>query len=276
MHKSFYALNRASPVLRQLDTDCIELDHAPAIRMVVHPQHLVALADEGSVGAEKFRALAIRLRNFQRRQQLKKILVTSSVKGEGKRVVSANLAVTLGQCQRTLLIDCDLHQSGLQDVLGSHGQNGIAEWWKGSDSVLTFFRRVDKLSLWYLSAGQVVEPPLEILQSQRFSGMLNQVARWFDWVIIDSPPLVPVSDSSVLAAQADGSLLIVRQAKTPKPLLQQALNTENLKLLGIVANEWENSEHRYYTQYKGHEYSQHRELAPDNNRGLPAASDVEQ
>jgi Mrp family chromosome partitioning ATPase len=79
--------------------------------------------------------------------------------------------------------------------------------------------------------------------------MLNQVGGWFDWVILDSPPLLPVADSSLLAGQADGTLLVVRQANTPKPLLKEALKTENLKLLGIVANEWQSSNERYYTKY---------------------------
>jgi capsular exopolysaccharide synthesis family protein len=228
----------------------------------------VALTDEGSVGAEKFRALAIRLRNFQRRQKLRKILVTSSVKGEGKSVISANLAVTLAQGQRTLLLDCDLHQSGLRDVLGSHGQPGLADWWRQSDPIGTFLRRLDGLSLWYLSAGQVAEPPMAILRSRRFGEMLSQIARWFDWIIIDSPPLVPVSDSSLLAAHADGTLLVVRQAQTPKPLLSEALKTENLKLLGVVANEWESLEHRYYSQYyRG--YTPHPEPTPADSRHLP-------
>jgi len=269
MHKSFYALNRASPVLRELDADCIELDHAPSIRMVVHPQHLVAFTDQGSVGAEKFRALAIRLRNFQKRQQLRKILVTSSVKDEGKSVVSANLAASLAQGQRTLLVDCDLHQSGLQNVLGSHGQAGLTEWWKGADPVVGFLRRVDRVSLWYLSAGQVAHAPLEILQSRRFSEMLNQIAKLFDWVIIDSPPLIPVPDSSVLASHADGSLLIIRQATTPKPLLREVLKTENLKLLGIVANDWESSEHRYYSQYYKN-YAPRQLVRLDDSQCLPS------
>ena len=275
MHKKFYALNRVSQVLRQCDSDSSELDDSPTIRLAVHPQHLVAFTDQGSMGAEKFRALALRLRNFQKRQQLRKLLVTSSVKGEGKSIISANLAVTLAlQGQRTLLIDGDMHQSGLRDILGSHGQMGLGDWWGKSDPIVRFLHRVDGISLWYLSAGQVAEPPLEILQSQRFSGMLNLIAGWFDWVIIDSPPLVPVADSSLLATQTDGTLLIVRQGKTPKPLLREALKTENLKLLGIVTNEWQDTEHSYYGQYyksygaTGRQYvssSKSRRLSGTNN-----------
>ena len=273
VHKRFYAANRISQVM-QLESGCLELDCAPPIQSVVHPRYLVALTDQGGIGAEKFRALAIRLRNFQKRQRLKKILITSSVKGEGKSVISANVAVTLAQVQRTLLIDCDLHQSGLRDVLGSHGQPGLGEWWAQAGSAMNFLRRMNALPLWYLSSGQISQPPLEILQSQRFSDMLHQMSRWFDWIILDSPPLVPVADSGLLATHADGTLLVVRQGNTPKPLLKEALKTENLKLLGIVANEWEGAEQSYYSHYyKG--YILHRKLAPTDNRCLTGSVDSE-
>lgn len=248
MHRYSYAPS-GPPEVVQWDGDLLELDRARPIEMVVRPRGLVMLTDQGSPGTEKFRSLAIRLKNFQKRQGLKKLLVTSSVKGEGKSVISANTAVALAQTQRTLLIDCDLHQSGLRDVLGIHGQPGLADWWKQREPITNFLRRMESHSLWYLSAGHSSEPPLEILQSQPFSEMLNHVSRWFDWVILDSPPLLPVTDSSLLAGQVDGTLLVVRQANTPKPLLKEALKTENLKLVGIVANEWQSSSERYYMQY---------------------------
>lgn len=273
VHKRLYASNRISALV-QTEPGCLELDCAPPHQSVVNPRCLVALTEPGGAGAEKFRSLAIRLRNFQKRQRLKKILVTSSIKGEGKSVISANLAVSLAQAQRTLLIDCDMHQSGLRDVLGSHGQPGLGEWWRQSRSVMNFLRRLDEVPLWLLSAGQVFDPPMEILQSQRFSDMLHQLSRWFDWVILDSPPLVPVADSGVLAAHVDGTLLVVRQGNTPKPLLKEALKTESLKLLGIVANEWEANEQSYYSRYYK-DYIPSQKLASTDRRRTPEASDAE-
>lgn len=273
VHKRLYASNRISQVVR-VESGCLELDCAEPVQLIVNPRYLVALTDPGSIGAEKFRALAIRLRSFQKRQRLKKLLITSSVKGEGKSVVSANLAVTLAQTQRTLLIDCDLHQSGLRNVLGNQRQPGIAEWWNQSGSPLEFLRRIDSLPLWYLSAGQPGDPPLDILQSQRFVDMLYQFSRWFDWIVLDSPPLVPVADSTVLGTYADGTLLVVRQANTPKPLLREALKTENLKLLGIVANEWQGGERSYYSQYyKG--YPTRRALNTSENQQLLSSTEPE-
>lgn len=229
----------------------MDLESCPPIPIIA-PQHLVAVTERDSIGAENFRSLAIRLKSFQKRRQLKRLLVTSSIKGEGKSVISANLAATLAAQERVLLIDGDMHQAGLQEVLGSCGQSGLADWWKTPEPIINFLTRVEGLSLWYLPAGEAKEDPLEILQSQKLVEMLRQVSGWFDWVIIDSPPLVPVSDSSLWAAQVDGTLLIVRRATTPRSLLKKALETEHLKLLGIVTNEWEETHQQYYGGYYGY------------------------
>ena len=255
----------------QWESDHVELDQAEPMQMAVRPKCLDTLTNPGSPASERFRNFAIRLKSFQRRQRLQKLLITSSVKGEGKSVISANLAVTLAQTQRTLLIDCDLHQSGLRDVLGVHGQPGIGEWWRHSRSAVNFLRRLDGLSLSYLSAGHVTEQPVEILQSERFAEMLNQMSRWFDWVIVDSPPLLPVADSGLLADQVDAALLVVRQGHTPKPLLKEALKTENLKLLGIIGNQWQVSTEHYYNEYyKG--YMQHSSIDEQSSGATAKAS----
>ncbi len=80
--------------------------------------------------------------------------------------------------------------------------------------------------------------------------MLTQVAEWFEWVIIDSPPLAAVADPNVWATQADGTLLVVEQAKTPKKLLGKTLEgIENLKVIGVVVNGSQDTSHQYYRQY---------------------------
>src|SRR5947207_12385046 len=239
-------------VLQLADRKLMELDAVPPLHITAPPQHLLAFTEDDSIGAERFRSLAIRLRSFRKRRQLKKLLVTSSIKAEGKSVISANLAVTLAAQERVLLIDGDLHQAGLQDVLGSRGQSGLADWWRTAEPLAHFLTRLEGFSLWYLAAGEAEEDPLEILQSPKFAETLSQIATWFDWVIIDSPPLVPIPDSSLWATQVDGTLLIVRRGTTPKPLLKKALETEHLNLLGLITNEWEEMHQQYYGRYYGY------------------------
>ena len=96
MNKIF-ALNGEAEVLREFDTNAIEVDHVPVIQLVVQPQHLVAFTDQASPGAEKFRVLALRLRNFQKRQQLKKLLVVLAAHREQIEQQLADLQATLDE-----------------------------------------------------------------------------------------------------------------------------------------------------------------------------------
>jgi capsular exopolysaccharide synthesis family protein len=249
----------SSRMLQDMDHDLGELNEPPGVALdVPRNARLVAMMEQESVGAEKFRVLAARLQYFRKQRQLKKVVITSTIKGEGKSVVSANLALTLARRQRTLLIDGDLRQSGLRELLTTHGLAGVTEWWREPAEVSEFFARVSAVPLWVLPAGEAMGEPLEILQSRRMSEMLSQVAEWFEWVIIDSPPLAAVADPNVWATQADGTLLVVEQGKTPKKLLQKTLQSiENLKLIGVVMNGAQDADHQYYRQYY---------KAPGNNK----------
>jgi capsular exopolysaccharide synthesis family protein len=214
---------------------------------------LVSFPEQSSIGAERFRMLAGRLQYFQKQRRLKKVAITSAVPGEGKSLVAANLAFSLARTQRTLLIDGDLHQSGLKKLLGTHGVRGLTEWWETGGSISDFLLHVDAISLWYLPSGQAKGQPLEILQSHRMAEALGELSESFEWIIIDSPPLVAVADGHIWATHADGTLLVVRQGMTPKKLLQSALeNAASLKLLGSVMNAAQESrQQHYYSSYYG-------------------------
>lgn len=239
------------PVRQEVEIGLEDLDRPQVITLdKTADPCLVALNDDSDVGAEKFRTLAVRLRGLQQSRSLKKILITSSIKGEGKSVVSANLALTLARRHRTLLVDGDLRQSGLAGLLQTHAVAGLADWGRGGDGLFRFLWRINDLPLWLLPAGEFAEEPLELIQSPQFSERFAQLTEHFAWVVIDSPPLVPVADAQTWAAQADASLLVVREATTPKQLLKTALESaENLKLLGIVMNDHSETSHPYYGQY---------------------------
>jgi capsular exopolysaccharide synthesis family protein len=233
-----------------MDMDSVGKDHRPAPPLIpLESSRLAAMFDDRSVGAEKFRILESRLQYLRKQRPLKRILITSTVKGEGKSVISANLAVTLGRRHKTLLIDGDLRLSGLVDLLGTQELPGLADWWRQSGEIAPFLRRVGSFKLSCLPAGVSSCQPLELLQSQRMSEMLNEISESFEWVIIDSPPLV-LSDPNLWANLSDGTLLVVKQGKTPKRLLRKSLEgIENLKLIGIVMNGSQDAGHRYYGHY---------------------------
>jgi len=235
---------------RSANSHSVAIEQPPELPLIPpESSRLAAMFHEKSVGAEKFRVLASRLQYLRKQRPLKRIVITSTVKGEGKSVIAANLAVTLGRRHKTLLIDGDLRQSGLVDLLGIDDLPGLADWWRQSTGIAPFLRRVGSFKLSCLPAGRSASQPLEILQSQRLSEMLNQVAESFDWVIIDAPPMI-LADPNLWATLSDGTLLVVKEGTTPKRLLQKCLESvENLKFIGVVMNASQDAKHRYYGQY---------------------------
>lgn len=239
----------------------IDLDHARPLTVAATPERrLIALAGERSLGAEKIRLLASRLRHLQGQRAIKKLLVTSSVKDEGKTLVSANVAVSLAKTgQRVLLIDGDCHQANAGRLLGAKGSPGLTNWWISAGTMQSYLMRINKLPLWFLPAGETIEQPLEILQSARLADEINRIAGWFDWTIIDSPPCAPLADAGVWASIADGILLVAREGKTPKRLLRKVLGSlDNKKLLGIVLNDCTDPDQHYYMHYYNLHHTEHR------------------
>jgi len=203
-------------------------------------QRLVALADPNSQGAEMFRVLATRLAHMQNKRRLQKLLITSSVGDEGKSVVSVNLALTLARRHnaRTLLIEADLRRPSASTLLTSSPLRGISDWDAGKLSLEDSLYQVNDLPLWFLSAGQGMQEPLPLLESDRFAKMLDTISSTFDWVLLDATPMLPMADATSLSRLCDGVLVVVREGFTRRRVLDKALESiEKSKLLGVVFNE---------------------------------------
>ena len=170
---------------------------------------LICLTAPESLGAEKFRFLGVRLRQLQHTRPLKKLLITSMIPEEGKSTVAANLATILARKQqpKILLLDGDLRRPSLSKQFGLGRLPGLSEWLHGEPRPITHIYRLEGPNLWFLPAGHPPENPLELMQSGRLSKLMEQLAAWFDWIIIDSPPVLPLADTSVWARLADGILL---------------------------------------------------------------------
>lgn len=213
---------------------------------------LVSLGEEGSLGAEKFRFLAVRLRQIRQTRPLKKVLITSTIPQEGKSTVAANLACTMARRkpQRTLLLEGDLRRPNIAAQFGIGNLPGLCEWLSGETETISLYRLQD-LGVWILPAGSAPENPLELMQSGKLSPLMAQLEAWFDWIIIDSPPVLPLADTSIWSRLADGVLLVTRKGITEKQQLQRGLETlEKSKLLGALVNSSENASHSdYYQRY---------------------------
>ena len=242
-----------TPEFESGSTPSIELDGCAPLTF--HPtaqSRLISLTDERSIGAEKLRVLATKLRHLRNKKNFSTVLITSSMKGEGKSLMASNLALTFSKQVRhqTLIVDCDFRCPTLHKLFGVDAGPGIGDWWSEDLPLNRIIRKHPDLPLWFLSAGQIPDQPLEILQSQRFADLITKVGGLFRWVVIDSPPLTPMADSSVLGHLAEGIVLVVRQAVTSTKALTAAMDAvERKKLLGVVVNESTTSERRYYDQY---------------------------
>jgi capsular exopolysaccharide synthesis family protein len=230
-----------------------DLEHCPSLSVAVAPgSRLVSIEKEESLGAEKFRFLAVRLRQLRQTRPLKKVLVTSTIPQEGKSTVAANLACTLARRrpQKTLLLEGDLRRPTLATRFGIGRVAGLSEWFRGEGSAMNIYR-LDSLGMWVLPAGYSAENPLELMQSGKLSPLMDQLSAWFDWIVIDSPPVLPLADTSVWARLADGILLVTRPGVTEKQQLQRGLATlEKSKLLGALVNSSTDAAHSdYYQRY---------------------------
>jgi capsular exopolysaccharide synthesis family protein len=216
---------------------------------------LVCLTDQGSLAAEKFRVLGFRLRNLREKRHLKRIVVTSTLPEEGKSLSAANLALNQSRSKilKTVLIDGDLRRPTLGSRFGlSRSIPGLAECLRGEKELSEVLYKLQNTNLWFLPAGVPPENPLDLMQSGRAVDVLNQLGNVFDWIIIDSPPVIPLADTGFWMKQSDGVLLIVREGVTEKKPLKKVLEMiDPATLLGVVVNGCSSSEHENYYQRYG-------------------------
>jgi capsular exopolysaccharide synthesis family protein len=200
---------------------------------------LVSLTDRESPTAEAFRLLSVRLRDLRRTQTLKKLLITSTIPREGKSTVAANLACALAQRteEKILLLEGDIRRPTLMQMFDVGAVPGICDWLQGENPVPSNIYRLEGAGIWILPAGKAPSAPLEILQSKKLPVLMDQLAATFDWVIIDSPPVLPLADTSIWSRIADGILLVARQGTSEKEPLERGLPAlDSKKLLGAVLN----------------------------------------
>jgi capsular exopolysaccharide synthesis family protein len=234
-----------------------EPDETPAVFVRPLPEsHLVALTEPNSLGAEKFRALATRFDHLRNQRELRSFQVTSSVIDEGKTLVAGNIAVTLAKYSgsKTLLVEGDLHRPSLANLFGLKELRGLNHWWSGGEQELgKFVYRTNGIPLWFLPAGKPCDQPSDMLRSDRFQKAFRHLASQFEWIVVDSTPMLPIVDVNLWSRLVDGTLLVVREGVAPVDALKRGLQAlDHPKLIGVVVNEAkEISKVGYAGQYYG-------------------------
>ncbi|HTT24131.1 MAG TPA: CpsD/CapB family tyrosine-protein kinase [Candidatus Sulfotelmatobacter sp.] len=208
--------------------------------------------NDSAKGTEEYRTLRSRLYHIRERMPLKKLLVTSALPKEGKSFTSANLAQVLVRQhgRRALLIDADLRGPRLHQMLGTPQGPGLAEYLLGKADEASVIQRGPMEGFFFIPSGESIEDPAELVASGRLKILLQRVEPLFDWIIVDSPPAIPVSDASVLAKVCDGVLMVVRSASTPSDVARKArMEFPDQMLVGVVLNGTERDEAQYARYY---------------------------
>jgi capsular exopolysaccharide synthesis family protein len=230
-----------------------ELSHIPAENIALTPEsRIVYFSQPDSPGADRFRLLRMRLWPLWEAGKLKTLLVTSAQAQDGKSTVVLNLATALAeQGKRSVLVmEGDLYHPSLSPRLGIPDRDGLAECLETAQDPMSLLRRVDPLGWYLLPAGHARKNPTELLQSPILSNIFETLRSYFDWVIVDTPPAMPQTDTLSLRQYADAGLLVVRADRTPRDAVEAAIGrvgTQNL--LGIVLNGSEELD-RLYSDYR--------------------------
>lgn len=184
-----------------------------------------------------------------------KLLVTSSAPSEGKTTVACSIAIALAQSgQRTCIIDCDLRRPRLHRIFDRRGDAGVTTVLVGDASLEEVAKPTVVENLWSIPAGPIPPNPADLFHSERFKKFLALAAASFDRIIIDSPPLVAVTDSAILSTLVDGTVFVVRAASTTRALASQgmrALADVDAPVVGAVLNaaDLRRTEYSYYQYY---------------------------
>jgi len=233
----------------------VQIEQIPIEEVQVHPSSRIVMhTDPRSAGADRFRFLRMCLRELWNAGKLKSLQITSAMPQDGKSTVAMNLATALaeGGKRTVLLIEADLHRPTLTQQLGLERRSGLADCLEDGLDPAIALRRLDPLNWYLLPAGEPRSNPTELLQTDAFAGVLQRLSPHFDWILIDSPPVLPLTDALSLARQANATLMVAREGRTPREAIEKSIAIlGRQRVLGIVLNAVEGLE-RIYSGYYGY------------------------
>ncbi len=209
--------------------------------------------DPQSAVAEAYRSLRTAVYFGTKDQQCRTILVTSPERGDGKTTMASNLAISIAQAgRRVILIDADM-RAPMQDLIfGINGRVGLATVMAGKEQSGAVIRHTGIENLDLLPAGVAARNPSELLNNQKFIDLLEELAEKYDQVIIDSPPLLAVTDARIIAASTDATVLVLRAGKSNRKLSELSIDglvSVGAKLLGAVVNDIRRRSYKSYGSY---------------------------
>ncbi len=205
-----------------------------------------------SITAESYRSLRTNIQYSSIDKQVKTLVVTSSNAGEGKSTVAGNLAYTFFQNgKRVLIIDCDLRKPSLHRKFNVSNEEGLTDVLVGTSKLNNVLKKIDD-NLYLLTTGTLPPNPAEIIGSNTMENFLEQCKINFDYIILDTPPILPVTDSKLLAIKADATVVVVRSEISKSKHVSQAfkeLEKVNANIIGTILNDVEMYSEKLYYDY---------------------------
>jgi capsular exopolysaccharide synthesis family protein len=220
------------------------------------PIELISYAAPASLFAEAYRSLRASLILSSPNHPPRTILITSAVPSEGKTVTAANIAVSLTQTgARVLLIDADMRRPRVATIFSLKDKAGLSNFLTGSEQLDNVIHETSVPSLWVIPCGVIPPNPGELILSSLFRDTIESLRKRFDYVVIDSPPLSNVSDGRIIAAWAEGVVLVVRSLSTSRHVVTRSLEQlekVQARVVGVVLNDFDiqNKGNYYYPYYK--------------------------
>lgn len=236
--------------------------------------HLINVERPHEIPGEEFRSLRTRLNHLQSQQDLHSLVVTSASPAEGKSFTAVNLALAQAQLETpVLLADLDLRRPVIHNLFQCERTPGFSDFMLAEKPLEECVRHIEGSNLYFLPAGSTVKNPLELLNMRHVRQMFDGLRKIFNWVILDTPPLLFSADANLLSTLTDGTIIVVRIGSTTYDSVIRAMQTlcEN-NVLGIVANGARAGElYSKYTYY----YSKHEDDKEPTAAEEPGAEEEE-
>ncbi|WP_370774182.1 CpsD/CapB family tyrosine-protein kinase [Clostridium sp.] len=205
-----------------------------------------------SVAAEAYRSLRTNIQYSSFDNKYQTLVVTSANPGEGKTTVAGNLALALAQGEsKVLLVDCDMRRPSIHKTFKISNTYGISDLLVGNKKLESVAHKYND-NLTIVPSGKIPPNPAEMLGSKAMTAFLEEMKNYFDYIVLDTPPLQAVADAQVLSTKVDGSLIVVRAGVTKKDAVHNAvsiINKVNGNIIGTVLNAADNSKDKYYYYY---------------------------
>ncbi len=219
---------------------------------------------ESAIGTE-FRRLYSNIRSKSQGRKIQNLMITSATVGEGKSLTSSLLAITIAELTKlkVALVDFDLRRPKISSYFGLENDGGVADVLTGKASLKAVSQKTTAPNLTVIPAGHLDKLPTDVLEHEHVANFFQELKFYFDQVIVDTPPIIPVSDPMLLAEHVDSVILVIRGGSTQRDVVSRASNlliNANIDILGVVLNDFEEVLPYYYKEkYYGYHYY-HKDL----------------